>query len=188
MDAQLRYMQMGADLIAVIDRGATLDLGELHEQIANDGLFQWLHEKEPEIDQSLYLAEDRAAMLKFFKRRGSVADARRKYRIEENGLCLLVAYCFEGLEHACRENSGPGALSVAQVDQPRKVETIICDRGNGEKLATLRDTALFPPLNSAVEIGEPDRAAVVRSVKTRLGPSYVSITVEVEVESNGAAA
>ena len=102
MDGQLRYSMMGVELIAAIDRGASHPVDELHEQIDNGGLFLWMHEKEPEIDQSLYQDEDRTAMLKYFQHLGSTADAKRKYNVEENGLCLLLAYCFEGLQHEVR--------------------------------------------------------------------------------------
>ena len=37
---------------------------------------------------------------KFFKGLGDAADGKRKFGVEENGLCLLAAYCFEGLQHA----------------------------------------------------------------------------------------
>jgi len=102
MDRELRYAAMGVQLIAAIDRGASRAVDELHEQIDSGDIFLWLHEKEPEIDQSLYQDEDRAAMLKFFQRLGSAGDARRKYGVEENGLCLLLAYCFEGVQHEAR--------------------------------------------------------------------------------------
>ncbi len=102
MNGQLRYSMLGVQLIGAIDRGASHPVEELHEQVQSGGLFLWIHDKEPEIDQSLYLDEDRAAMLKFFQRLGSAADAKRKYNVEENGLCLLLAYCFEGLQHELR--------------------------------------------------------------------------------------
>jgi hypothetical protein len=102
MDGQLRYAVMGVQLIAAIDRGASHAVEELQAQLDSGGLFIWLHEKEPEIDQSLYQDEDRAAMLRFFQHLGSAADARRKYGVEENGLCLLLAYCFEGVQHEGR--------------------------------------------------------------------------------------
>jgi len=102
MDGQLRYSMMAVQLIATIDRGASHPVGELHEQIENGDLFLWIHDKEPEIDQSLYLDDDRSAMLGFFQRLGSAADAKRKYNVEENGLCLLLAYCLEGLQHELR--------------------------------------------------------------------------------------
>ncbi len=104
MDGQLRYSVMGVQVIAAIDRGASQTVDELHEQIDSGNIFLWLHEKEPEIDQSLYQDEDRAAMLKFFQRLGSAGDAKRKYGVEENGLCLFLAYCFEGLQHEARAN------------------------------------------------------------------------------------
>jgi hypothetical protein len=102
MDTQLRYSILGTQVIALLDRGASHSVDEVKEQIDKDGLFLWLHEKEPEIDQSLYNDEDRDAMQKFFRHLGDAADARRKYGIEDNGLCLLLAYCFEGLQHEAR--------------------------------------------------------------------------------------
>jgi hypothetical protein len=182
MDAQLRYTQMGFEVIAAIDRGAHLDVEEMSEQIDSDGLFQWLHEKEPDIDQSLYLDADRAAMLRFFKRRGNAADARRKFGVEENGLCLLAAYCFEGLQHENRNKVEIKPVTDTRLDQPlRRVETIIRKQGDGGgPLAILSEAAVWPPVGSVFGLGDQNRAAPVRSVRMNLGPTHVSITIEVE--------
>jgi hypothetical protein len=102
MDAELRYTQLGFEVIASIDRGISVSVDELRQHIDDDDIFQFLRDKDPEIDHSLFTAEDRAAVTKFFRQLGSAADARRKYGVQENGLCLLAAYCFEGLEHSKR--------------------------------------------------------------------------------------
>ncbi len=100
MDAELRYTQLGFEVIASIDRGISVDVDDLRQHIDDDGLFQFLRDKDPEIDHSLYTAEDRAAVTKFFQHLGNAADGKRKYGVEENGLCLLAAYCFEGLQRS----------------------------------------------------------------------------------------
>ncbi len=186
MDAELRYTQMGFEVLAAIDRGASLDPGKLREQIDNGGFFQWLREKEPDIDQSLYLEEDRAAMLRFFQRRGDVADARRKYGVEENGLGILAAYCFEGLEHTIREGSGVQSVAAGQPHEPpRSIQTIICEGSNPETVhAILRDVVLWPAIGSVVEL-DPGVTALVRNVRMQLDQTSASIAVEVEKQPKG---
>lgn len=100
MDGELRYTMLGFEVIAAVDRGGSVRVDELRQHIDNDTLFQFLRDSDPEIDHSLFQAEDQAAVTKFFKGLGDAADGKRKFGVEENGLCLLAAYCFEGLQHA----------------------------------------------------------------------------------------
>lgn len=186
MDAQLRYTQMGFEILAAIDRGASLDPGELREQIDSGSFFQWLREKEPDIDQSLYLDEDRTAMLRFFQRRGDVADARRKYGVEENGLGLLAAYCFEGLERAGREGSTVEPPTAPKPQQPlRSIQTIIRAETNSDAVhAILSEVALWPAIGSVIEV-ESGVPALVRNVRMKIDQARASIIIEVEKTAQG---
>jgi len=59
-----------------------------------------------------------------------------------------------------------------------KVETIINDEDD-RTLAFLHDVALWPPIGAVVELGNPNRDAVVREVTLRLFPGHASIAVRV---------
>lgn len=74
---------------------------------------------------------------------------------------------------------GPWRLS-----QPT-IETIIVDEATNQELAVI-DAALWPPPGTFIEFGEPDRDAIVRSVRVRLSDSRVSILVEVQNLGQGA--
>ena len=66
-----------------------------------------------------------------------------------------------------------------QPDLPRpQMETIIRDQH--EKVLAVLDTPCWPPVDSVVELGKPNRDAFVRDVRMRLSRDYVSIIVDVE--------
>ena len=66
MDAELRYTQLGFEVIASIDRGISVSVDDLRQHIDDDNIFQFLRDQDPEIDHSVFTAEDRAAVMKFF--------------------------------------------------------------------------------------------------------------------------
>lgn len=65
----------------------------------------------------------------------------------------------------------------------KKPETIIVDQ-NGVTLATV-DAFLWPPINAVVELGQPNRDAVVRDVKLSLNPEHATVRIRVRVEDLG---
>ncbi|MGO9974407.1 MAG: hypothetical protein ACLP01_16705 [Solirubrobacteraceae bacterium] len=69
--------------------------------------------------------------------------------------------------------------TVNQPELPHlKAETMIVDQ-SGQTLAIV-DTLLWPPINAKVELGQPNRDAVVREVRLRLFPEHASIFIRIE--------
>ena len=94
-----RYTHLGVQLNSLLDQGKTLDYRETKEHIEDGSLFSWLKEQfASDIDLSLYTDEDKREMLDVFENLANAVDARRKFGVEYNGLALLVAHCFEGVQ------------------------------------------------------------------------------------------
>ena len=99
MDATLRYTQLGFAVSALLDKGEKLGYEETVEHIANGTLFGWLKDRFGDtIDLSLYGAPDWSAVLARFSAFADAVDSRRKFGAGRNGLALLAAYCFAGLQ------------------------------------------------------------------------------------------
>jgi hypothetical protein len=82
-----------------LDEGKSLDYRETVKHVENGTLFEWLKSTfSNEIDLSLYTEEDFKPMLQLFKNLANAVDARRKMGVEYNGICLLLAYCIEGIQ------------------------------------------------------------------------------------------
>jgi hypothetical protein len=100
MNPALRFTFLGFHLNALLDRGETLDIADTHKHIDDGSLFVWLKETfGGSVDLSLYRPADEAAVMELFAGLSNAADSRRKFMVEHNGLALLVAYCFEGIQH-----------------------------------------------------------------------------------------
>jgi hypothetical protein len=70
-------------------------------------------------------------------------------------------------------------MSAGKQDLPRpKAETIILDEDNDIVLAVI-DAFLWPPAGAIVELGNPNRDAVVRQVRLRLSHDHASVRVYV---------
>lgn len=57
-----------------------------------------------DIDLSIFDAERKTALVAEWQDMRGV-DARRKFGVENNGLCLLMAYCLEGIQR--RQDANP---------------------------------------------------------------------------------
>ena len=71
----------------------------IQSKINDKAVFSYLNEKLEELDISLYTEYEIREIEEYFYNLYSAVDARRKFGIEKNGVCLLVAYCFEALQH-----------------------------------------------------------------------------------------
>jgi len=99
MNPTLRYTQLGFAVTALLDREEPLDAGQAQHYVEDGSLFAWLSRRyDGEIDLSLFEAADREDVLGRFQALAAVADTRRKFGIESNGLALLAAWCFEVLQ------------------------------------------------------------------------------------------
>ena len=84
---------------SLVDSGEILDLEETHKIIKRKSLFPWLkHKFEDRVDISLYSEKEINEIEEFFASLSSAVDEEKKMGICKNGLCLLVAYCFEGVQ------------------------------------------------------------------------------------------
>lgn len=52
--------------------------------------------------------------------------------------------------------------------------------GDGDRTLAIIDGAIWPPLGSVFELGDPNRDAIVRDVRLRLHPSKASVIVRLE--------
>jgi hypothetical protein len=78
------------------------------------------------------------------------------------------------------ERHGEEMLMEQQSDLPRKIaETMIVDQ-NDTPLAVIAGAYLWPPLGAVVELGDPNRDAVVREVRLQLHPDEATVMVRVE--------
>lgn len=99
MDKTLRLTTLGFSLNSLLDHGETASIEDVHKHISDGSLFTWLSGTYGGgIDLSLYQPEDETAVLDLFGNLASAVNARRKFGVERNGLALLAAYCFEGLQ------------------------------------------------------------------------------------------
>jgi hypothetical protein len=93
------YTFLGFHFNALIDEGHFLDLRETHEQIRNKTLFRWLTSQFKEgIDISLFNESDLNRIESFFESMSLAVNEGRKMGVRRNGLCLLVAYCFQAAQ------------------------------------------------------------------------------------------
>lgn len=100
MNITLRYTLLGFSLNSIIDRGEVLDIQETRNAINGERLFPWLKDKYGrDIDISLYSDSDLREINDLFANLNNVVDAESKLGIKRNGLCLLVAYCIEGIQN-----------------------------------------------------------------------------------------
>ena len=99
MNVTLRYTQLGLVVAALLDQEEPLDAGQAQQYIEDGSLFSWLGRRyDGEIDLSLYEAADQAEVLERFQALSDTVDTERTFGVENNGLALLAAYCFEVLQ------------------------------------------------------------------------------------------
>lgn len=100
MTYPVKYTFLGFYLNSLIDNGEFISLSEIKEKINNKAVFPFLKSKyEDRLDISIYTEEELEKLEEFFFGLYNAVDEQRKMGIEKNGLCLLVAYCFEALQH-----------------------------------------------------------------------------------------
>jgi hypothetical protein len=93
------YTFLGFYFNSLVDSGEVLSLEETHTNIRNKTLFKWLKIKYSDrLDISLFSNEQLNQIENFFESTSIAVDEERKMGIENNGLCLLVAYCFEAAQ------------------------------------------------------------------------------------------
>lgn len=100
-----RYTFLGFQVLALIDKGEQWSYDEAMDALADGGdLLAVLDERfGPAIDLSLYAQDERTEIHEHFAGLASAVDSRRKFGVENSGLSLIVAYCFELIQRELRE-------------------------------------------------------------------------------------
>lgn len=100
MKYPVKYSYLGFYLNSIVDNGGFVELEIMKSKIDNKIVFQYLKEKfGDKLDISLYTKEEIEEIEYYFYNLYSVSDERRKFGIEKNGICLLIAYCFNALQN-----------------------------------------------------------------------------------------
>jgi len=95
----VRFTLLSFHFNSLIDQGEFLDIKETYQKIDSGELFNWLKEKfSNRLDLSLYDEDDRKYFTNFFGSLYNAVDAERQFGVIKNGLCLLLAYCIEGIQ------------------------------------------------------------------------------------------
>ncbi|GHC66572.1 hypothetical protein [Ulvibacter litoralis] len=90
---------LGFHFNSLVDQGEFVDFKLMHNKISSGNLFEWLTELfGDKLDFSLFTKEEIKKIESFFLSLSEYTDENRKMGINKNGLCLLVAYCFEGAQ------------------------------------------------------------------------------------------
>jgi hypothetical protein len=101
MDDTLRYAVLGFAVNKLLDRGDVLDLEDTRDHIDAGSLFDWLKDKfggDMERSMSIYQDADVAAVLERFRAFVNFPGLDSRFGVEHNGLALVAAYCFAGLQ------------------------------------------------------------------------------------------
>jgi hypothetical protein len=106
----LTFLAFG--LNSALDSGkySTVTYREVVDHIESGTIFAFLRDRLGEdIDLSLLDATKQEVLLEEWQNLLNVADARRKFGVENNGLCLLVAYLLEGIQQLQDQNPRAGS-------------------------------------------------------------------------------
>lgn len=100
MQPYLRYTLLAFHLNAMLDRGKTLDVDEVHRHVEVGDVLDWVSEQfaDDYFDISGYTPADRDVVVELFQGLANAVDSRRSFGVEHNGICLLLAYCIEGIQ------------------------------------------------------------------------------------------
>jgi hypothetical protein len=95
----LSFTFIGFYLNSLVDKGEEMPIGEVKKHLASNELLKYLQRKYAlEFDMSLFTPDDFKKIENFFSSCFNSIDARKKFGVSNNGLCLLVAYCFEAAQ------------------------------------------------------------------------------------------
>lgn len=93
-----KYTYLGFLFNSLVDKGEILDFNETLNKIYKKKLFTWLKDLYPNnFDISLYPSEELDKIQSFFE-----DIATNGLLVSDNGLCLLVAYCLQGIQNETR--------------------------------------------------------------------------------------
>ena len=95
------------ELNALVDQGLSMPLKEVKTLCEEKRIFEELERrfpfKEKYLDLSLLKGEEREELENIFQDIAIAIPERRKFGIENNGLCLLIAYAQEQIQRELRK-------------------------------------------------------------------------------------
>ncbi|KOS05038.1 hypothetical protein AM493_02555 [Flavobacterium akiainvivens] len=90
---------LGFYLNSLVDSGKVETLSDIKRRLENNTLFEYLDGKyNDSFDISLFSKKQLIEIEDYFAMMANAIDEDRKMGITENGLCLLVAYCFQAAQ------------------------------------------------------------------------------------------
>lgn len=91
------FSEFGRDISSIIDKGSEVPVQTIEDIIQEGSLFIWLETNfQGMIDFNKYHESERDFVIKHFTSNVEEALSRRM-NISNNGLCLLVSYCFDAI-------------------------------------------------------------------------------------------
>lgn len=102
MDKNLNYpvvfTALGFLINSFIDEGGYISVEDMRKHIDNETVWALLEEKLENGWLSLFSDTQRKELLDYFQSSVNAIDEERKYGVEKNGYCLLIAYLFEAVQ------------------------------------------------------------------------------------------
>lgn len=98
MHKVLRYTLLGFYINSNLDTSKHCSVNEIRAYIHDGSLFDWIEKNLKDVDLSLYTDSDKEEILELFSGLADTVDEERKFGVSNNGLNLLIAYCFEALQ------------------------------------------------------------------------------------------
>jgi hypothetical protein len=94
-----RFTFLAWEANAMLDAGESLDIDETREHIQDGQLIDWFARRFSEkTDLSLYETEDKSETARVLASIDNVANSRRKFGVERDGLSLIVALCLQAIQ------------------------------------------------------------------------------------------
>ncbi len=92
------FSLLGFEINSLIDNGESLPKDEVHKMCDDYSIIEWLSNK-GFASMTSWDDETKIIMAEEFCALSNVSDDEGKFLIQNNGLCLLVAYCFEFIKN-----------------------------------------------------------------------------------------
>ena len=98
MTHPIPFTFIGFMLNSLVDEGNSVTIREVKTRLENNTLFEWLTSKHEDFDMSLFSKQQLREVENYFNGLANTMDESRKMGVSNNGLCLLVGYCFQAAQ------------------------------------------------------------------------------------------
>ncbi|MFX1689845.1 hypothetical protein PWR05_35890 [Paraburkholderia sp. A2RI-6] len=85
-------------LNGALDAGKHAGPEKIYSEIEAGTIFEYLKGNVDRIDLSFFTKTELDELIEEWQRIANAVDARRKFAVEKNGFCLLLAYVIEGIQ------------------------------------------------------------------------------------------